>query len=277
MNSINLIIGCGYLGRRLLPLLHDQHCWFTHRSENSTNGFEQANTHQLVIDINNETSWRNINALSEKQGVIIYFMVPPSKIVHTVFPDFIKRLNQLDIKRSIIISSTVVYGNVDRIVDADSEVIIDSERAERQYQIEQDWLENMESGSVIRLAGIYGPDRVIGRSGIINNEIINGDPEGWLNLIHVDDAALLVKRISEMDNPESIELACDGNPIKRREYYSFLAEQLNQTPPIFSHDSNARGTGRRCDNGVTISRSGWQPMHVDFRKAVSNLIKQNEN
>jgi nucleoside-diphosphate-sugar epimerase len=277
MNSINLIIGCGYLGRRLLPLLHDQHCWFTHRSENSSNGFEQANTHQLVIDINNETSWRNINALSEKQSVIIYFMVPPSKIDHTVFPDFIKRLNQLDIKRSIIISSTVVYGNDDRIVDADSEVKIDSERAERQYQIEQDWLESMETGTVIRLAGIYGPDRVIGRSGIINNEIINGDPEAWLNLIHVDDAARLVKRISEMDNPEPIELACDGNPIKRREYYSFLAEQLNQTPPIFSHDSTERGMGRRCDNSVTISRSGWQPLHVDFRKTVSDLIKQNED
>ncbi len=277
MNSINLIIGCGYLGQRLLALLHDQHCWTANRSENSFIGNETANTHRLVIDINNESSWRNINALSEKQDIIIYFMVPPSKIDLTIFSDFIKRLNQLDIKRSVIISSTVVYGNVDRIVDADSEVIIDSERAKRQYQIEQDCLDNMESGSVIRLAGLYGPDRVIGRSGIINNEIINGEPEGWLNLIHVEDAAQLVKRISEMDKPESIELGCDGNPIKRREYYSFLAEQLNQAPPKFSHDSNARGLGRRCDNSITISRSGWQPMHVDFRKAVSNLIKENED
>ena len=277
MNSINLIIGCGYLGRRLLPLLHDQHCWYTHRSENLSGRIEQANTHQLVLDINDKESWRNINLLSETMEVIIYFMVPPSQIDGTLFPDFIQQLNQLDIKRSILVSSTVVYGNVDRIVDASSEVKIDSERAERQYDIEQAWLENMETGTVIRLAGLYGPDRVIGRSVIINNQTINGDPDGWLNLIHVDDAAQLVKRIGEMDNSESIELGCDGNPVKRREYYSFLAEQLNQAPPTFSHDSNARGLGRRCDNSVTVSRSGWQPIHVDFRKAVTDLIKQNAN
>jgi len=273
MNSINLIIGCGYLGQRLLPLLHKQDCWITRRSDNSLISNEKENTYQLIIDINNEVSWKNINALSEKRDVIIYLMVPPSKIDRVVFSEFIKRLNQLDIKRSIIISSTVVYGNTDRMVDADSEVIIDSERAERQYQIEQDWLENIKAGSVIRLAGLYGPERVIGRSGLLGNMVINGDPEGWLNLIHVDDAAQLVKCISELDSPETIELGCDGNPIKRREYYSFLAEQLNQSPPLFSHDSNDRGTGRRCDNSITISRSGWQPKHVDFRKAVSNLIK----
>ncbi|GJM05970.1 MAG: hypothetical protein DHS20C09_19660 [marine bacterium B5-7] len=272
MSSINLIIGCGYLGRRLLPLLHDQHCWFTHRSENSTHDLEKENTHRLVIDINDELSWQNINALSEKKAVIIYFMVPPSKIDRIVFPDFIKRLNQLDIKRSIMISSTVVYGNVDRVVDADSEVKIDSERAERQYLLEQDWLENMETGAVIRLAGLYGPDRVIGHKGIINNNTINGHPDGWLNLLHVDDGARLVKRIAEIERPESIELACDGNPIKRYDYYSFLAQQLKQSAPKFNHDGNTRGLGRRCDNKITIARTGWQPVHTDFRKALLNLI-----
>tara|TARA_R110000782_G_scaffold49668_18_gene108093 strand:- start:1947 stop:2768 length:822 start_codon:yes stop_codon:yes gene_type:complete len=272
MSSINLIIGCGYLGHSLLHLLHNQYCWFTHRSENSIHDVEKENRRRLVIDINDESSWKNINELPEKQTVIIYFMVPPSKVDRTVFPDFIKRLCQLDIKKSIMISSTVVYGNVERVVDADSEVKIDSLRAERQYLLERDWLENMETGLVIRLAGLYGPDRVIGRNAITSNHIINGHPDGWLNLIHVDDGARLVKQISEIESPESIELACDGNPIRRYDYYSFLAKQLKQPEPKFHHDGNTRGLGRQCDNKITISRTGWQPVHTDFRKVLLNLI-----
>ena len=277
MKQINLIIGCGYLGRSLLGHLRDARNYVVNRSEQNSAINTADGNHQLILNINDKQSWSNLDTLSGKSSIRLYFMVPPRQIDGTIFADFIQRLNQLDIKRSILISSTVVYGNVDRIVDADSAVNIDSERAERQFQAEQDWLENIKAGTVIRLAGIYGPDRVIGRRGIINNETINGDPDGWLNLIHVDDAAQLIKRISEIDQPERIELGCDGKPIKRRDYYSYLAEQLNQTPPLFSHGTDARGTGRRCDNSVTISRSGWHPEHVDFREAVSDLIKQNED
>ena len=277
MKQINLIIGCGYLGRSLLGLLRGERNYVVNRSGQHNPVNAADDNHQLIFNINDKHAWHNIDALAEKSSIRLYFRVPPRQIDDTIFADFIKRLNQLDIKRSILVSSTVVYGNIDRIVDADSLVKIDSERAERQFQVEQDWLENMKAGNVIRLAGIYGPDRIIGCRGIINNEPINGDPDGWLNLIHVDDAAQLIKTISEIEQPERIELGCDGKPIKRRDYYSYLAEQLNQTQPLFSLGSDARGTGRRCDNSITMSRSGWQPLHVDFRKAVSKLIKQSGN
>jgi nucleoside-diphosphate-sugar epimerase len=272
MNPINLIIGCGYLGTRLLGLLNDQECYFTNRSEKSASINDVSNEHSLILDINNKDSWKNLDMLSEKLNIIIYFMVTPRQIERTIFPDFIKRLNQLNANRAILISSTVVYGNVDRIVDADTEVNIDSERAERQYLIEQDWLGGMENGTVVRLAGIYGPERVIGKNGIINREAVSGDPDGWLNLIHVNDGARLVKRISEVKKPEQIELGCDGYPIKRHEYYSFLARALKQSAPKFNLDTSTRSTGRRCDNKITMTRTGWQPEQPNFRKAISNLI-----
>lgn len=277
MKQINLIIGCGYLGRSLLKLLRGEKNYVVNRSEQNSPKNAGDDNHQLILNINDKQSWRNLEALSEKHSIRIYFMVPPSQIDRLAFPGFIERLNKLDVQNAILVSSTVVYGNKDRIVDADSDVNIDSERAERQCFVEQEWLAAIKKGSIIRFAGIYGPERVIGKNGILKSNTINGDPDGWLNLIHVDDGAQLLRRIAAMVEPESIELACDGNPIKRHDYYSFLAEQLNQSPPIFSHDSNERGTGRRCDNSITISRSGWQPLHVDFRKAVSSLIKQNGN
>jgi len=277
MKQINLIIGCGYLGRSLLKTLRGEKNYVVNRAEQHKPVNPSDDNHQLILNINDKHTWRNLDALSEKQSIRIYFMVPPSQIDRLAFPCFIERLNKLDVQNAILVSSTVVYGNKDRIVDANSDVNIDSERAERQCFVEQEWLAAIKKGSIIRFAGIYGPERVIGKNGILKGNTINGDPEGWLNLIHVDDGAELLSCIAAMDEPESIELACDGNPIKRSEYYSFLAEQLNQAAPIFSHESNERGLGRRCDNSVTISRSGWQPVHVDFRRAITDLIKQNES
>lgn len=263
MKSINshLIIGCGYLGKRLLALLEDQTCWFTNRSQTSY-------AHSFLLDINDESTWNNLDILSDEKALIIYCMVPPSQIDLTLFPSFIHRVNSLNTSRCILISSTVVYGNTDRVVDADSDVELDSDRAKRQYQIEQDWLESNEESCVVRLAGLYGPDRIIGRNTILQGETIKGDPDGWLNLIHVDDAATLVKRIAEMDEPEIIELGCDGVPIKRKDHYAFVAETLDKPLPDFDIEGQERGIGRRCDNKLTIERTGWQPEFKNFKEGL---------
>lgn len=263
--TTHFIIGCGYLGKQLLTLLGNQICFFTTRSPPS-------NPHSIFIDINNRDSWDNLRVLSEEQGLVIYFMVPPSQIDLKIFPEFLKKLSKLKIQRCVLVSSTVVYGNSDRVVDADSKVEIDNERAQRQYQIEQEWIVNLNNAFIVRLAGIYGPKRIIGKTQIMQSEAIKGDPDGWLNLIHVDDAANLLKRGCELEQPEQIELGCDGTPIKRKEYYNFLAKQLNQDSANFSQNVTSRGTGRRCDNKITIERTGWQPQYTDFRQALVKLI-----
>ncbi len=277
MKQTNLIIGCGYLGRRLLKILHGERNYVVNRFEQKKAIDAPNDNHQIISNVNDRQSWRSLDALSEEQSIRIYFMVPPSQIDRSVFSYFIERLNKLDIQNSILVSSTIVYGNKDRVVDADSGVNIDSERAERQCFLEQEWLAVIKRGSIIRFAGIYGPDRVIGKNGILRGRTINSDPDGWLNLIHVDDGVQLLKCIAAMDEYGSIELASDGNPIKRSEYYSFLADTLEQALPNFNHDDNIRGVGRRCDNRLTIMRTGWQPEHSDFRKSISNLIRQNGN
>ena len=273
MKQINLIIGYGYLGRRLLEILCGERNYLSNRSDkkktiNSANG-----NHQIILNINDRQSWANLNILSNEHSIRIYFMVPPSKIDRLVFSHFIERLNKLDIQNSILVSSTVVYGNKDRIVNADSSVNIDSERAERQYFLEQEWLAAVKKGSVIRFAGIYGPDRIIGKNEILKGRTINSDPDGWLNLIHADDGVKLLRRIAAMSEHGLIELASDGYPIKRSQYYSFLADILKQAPANFNHGNNIRGVGRRCDNRLTITRTGWQPEHSNFRKSIPDLIK----
>ncbi len=264
-NSSHLILGCGYLGKRLLALLDNEVCWYTNRSQTSE-------SHSLLLDINNESTWNNLDVLSDKQALTIYCMVPPSQIDLALFYSFINRVNTLNTNRCILVSSTVVYGNTNRIVDSDSDVEIDSERAERQYKIEQAWLESNEDSCVVQLAGIYGPERIIGKNSIMQGEAINGDPDGWLNLIHVDDAAHLIKRTGEIEQPEIIELGSDGMPIKRKDYYAFVAEALKKPMPDFIIDNQARGIGRRCDNKLTIERTGWHPEFKNFKEGLQKSI-----
>jgi nucleoside-diphosphate-sugar epimerase len=263
--SSHLIIGCGYLGKRLLSLLDGSTCWHTNRTQTS-------GSHSLLLDINDEATWSNLDVLSEIKDLTVYFMVPPSQVDLDLFPSFAHRINALNTKQCILVSSTVVYGNSDRIVDADSDVEIEGDRAKRQYQIEQAWLESNENAFIVQLAGLYGPGRIIGQNSIMQGEAIKGDPEGWLNLIHVDDAAQLIKRIGEMDDPELIELGCDGSPIKRKEYYSFVAETLDKPLPDFNVEDESRGIGRRCDNKLTIERTGWHPQFKSFKEGLLNSL-----
>lgn len=264
-SSHHLIIGCGYLGKRLLALLSKQNCWYTNRSPDS-------NAYALMLDINVKDTWASLDVLSDKKNLMIYCMVPPSRIETDLFLDFSHRLNQLHTKHSILVSSTVVYGNSERIVDAESEVEIDSNRAERQYKIEQVWLKNIDAPGIVRSAGIYGEERLIGRNAILNGEAINGNPNGWLNLIEVNDLASLLKQIGELDEPEKIELASDGTPVKRIDYYSHLAKNLKQAPPVFNKGDESRGVGRRCDNKLTVKRTGWQPKYSDIHSALDDFI-----
>lgn len=261
----HLIIGCGYLGKRLLSLLADDACWFTNRGDNSDPYF-------LSLDINKENSWNHLDALSDENDLTIYCMVPPSQIDLDKFYSFINRVNALNTKRCILVSSTVVYGNINRIVDSDSDVELDNERAKRQYKIELAWLESNEDACIVQLAGIYGPNRIIGRKKIMSGEEINGDPEGWLNLVHVDDAATLLKRVAEIDDPELIELGCDGEPVKRKDYYAFVAATLSKPLPEFNTKDKSRGLGRRCDNKLTIARTGWQPKFKNYKEGVINAL-----
>ena len=262
MTQTHLIIGAGYLGRRLAALLPGER-QLTRRA---------ARPGIIPLDCNDAASWASLAALRGKgPALCVYFCVPPGQIDARLFPDFLRRLAGLGAQRALLVSSTVVYGRREREVDAASEVSIDSPRAERQYRVERAWLDHLDNACVLRLAGLYGPGRVIGRAGILAGNPIQGRADAWLNLIRVEDAATLLKRMGEMAQPARVELGADGNPAQRRDYYAFLAERLGRPLPGFDQ-GQTNGQGRRCDNRKTRQRTGWQPAFPDYRAGLAGLV-----
>ncbi len=266
----HLIIGNGYLGQRLGDQLADGNFWYTNRSASNT---AHAGGIGLALDINDPASWDNLASLSCCDALVVHLLIPPGRINIDVLPEFLLQLDKLPVRRRILASSTVVYGQEERMVDADSNVMIDSERAQRQYAVEQAWLSDAEHACVVRLAGLYGPGRIIGLQAVRSGQPISGDADGWLNLIHIDDAAALLIRIAGLPHAASHELGSDGTPLKRSDYYGLLAELSCSPAPGFEAGAAVK-PGRCCDNGLTVARTGWQPTYTDIRAALGILLKE---
>jgi nucleoside-diphosphate-sugar epimerase len=262
--SAVLIIGCGYLGMRLLARLSraGSPVWATTRNKEKISQIHQLGASATLFDLNEPDTWDNLVPLAG-QRLEIYFLLPPGQIELASLHEFVAFMQTWPVHRLLMTSSSVVYGGQSRIVNADSEVDIDSPRAKQQYAIEQSLRDYGGDAKVVRLAGLYGPERIIGRQALMDGQTLPGRADSCLNLIHVDDAAELLINVMASDSAAAIELGCDGKPVSREQYYRDLAESLSSKPPVFQ-ETEERGRGRRCDNRVTVKRTGWQPRYVDY-------------
>jgi nucleoside-diphosphate-sugar epimerase len=93
------------------------------------------------------------------------------------------------------------------------------------------------SAVVLRFAGLYGPGRIVRRSILERGEPIPGDPDKYLNMIHIDDAARVSAAALDADEPGPIYVVGDDRPVTRREYYSVAARALEAPDPQFASPS----------------------------------------
>ena len=93
--------------------------------------------------------------------------------------------------------------------------------------------DNRPSAIILRFAGLYGPGRAVRRSLLERGEPIPGEPEKFLNLIHIDDAARAALAALESRHAEAVYVVSDDRPVTRLEYYARMAELLGSPPPKF--------------------------------------------
>jgi len=155
--------------------------------------------------------------------------------------------------RWVHVSSTSVYGQDDgSVVDEASvtapaaeggQICLEAEAALAAFR-ERTGI----ATSVLRLAGIYGPGRLLAKAEVLRRgEALSGSGQEWLNLIHVEDAATIAVTVLGRDHPPEGLLVCDDEPVERRRYYTALAQLAAAPAPTFSEA--ASGTrNKRCSN-----------------------------
>jgi nucleoside-diphosphate-sugar epimerase len=278
-----LIIGCGYLGRRLAQLLNNDRVRVaaTTRTDANWPDLEKLGVNVSLFDLLSANASIPDLPCTDPDAVDVFFMVPTS-IVHKAlevgdtFDRLLDALKLLPIGRAFLVSSTGIFPRADeQTVDAEFTSVGTDPRSRRIAQIERRWLEMGEKFFVSRLAGLYGPGRIIGRQKLRLGEVIPGDPEGWLNLIHVEDAARFIDASNRSKETQRIEIASDAQPVRRREYYNFVAQELSlpRLANFGSQTSDEKVGSYRCNPSSSMRRTGWSPLQLSFRDGIRAILK----
>ncbi len=237
-----LIVGCGYLGRRVAELWKatNDTVYVITRSSYRAAELRDEGLEPIVADVTQPATLRQL-----PEADVLLFAVGYDRTaepsIHEVYAggvaNLVAGLPWLP-ERFIYISSTGVYGNgrgewVDERTPANP-----SRDGGKASLAAEDILRHSPFADrlvALRLGGIYGPGRIPYLDKLQSGEPIPALAAGWLNLIHVSDAAKIVVQIAKR-----LELPCpltfnvtDGNPVRRGDYYQTVANLLGAPPPTF--------------------------------------------
>ncbi len=184
----------------------------------------------------------------------------------------------------IYISSTGVYGDFEGgWVDeqAATEPRRDGGRACLQAEQTLQQSEFADRSTVLRLAGIYGPDRVPTRSTVESGNWQKLTSGGYLNLIHVADAAEIVNQFSNLTPAGETVNVSDGHPVLRRDYYAAMAELLGITEIPWQQTqvdpATARsGANKRIANDKLQQLLSFEFLFPDYRAGLADAIARDQ-
>jgi nucleoside-diphosphate-sugar epimerase len=236
-----LIFGCGYLGLRVAQLWRAVgHAVFAvTRSNERAAKLAAAGVEPIVGDLLGSAQ------ISVPQGVrTVLFAVGYDRASGASIDDiYVQGLAHAirylpdSIQRFIYVSSTGVYGQTaGDEVDEQSPCEPTRAGGKACWAAEQ-LLQNSRFASsavILRMAGIYGPCRIPRSADLVAGRPIDAPAHGWLNLIHVDDAAHIAVLAEQRATPPQTYVVSDGHPVQRADYYRKLARLLNAPPPRFS-------------------------------------------
>lgn len=270
-----LIIGCGYLGERLGTRLRQQgeRVIGTVRSPASADRIAALGIEPVIADVLVPESLAQLPP-AERLFYSVGFDRAAGFSMRSVYVDGLR--NVLDalpptVARLVYASSTGVYGQtngewVDETSPADprhesGRICLEAE------QLVTSWARTSAPSAtaiILRFAGLYGPGRMVRRSILERGEAVPGDPDKFLNLIHIDDAAGAALAALAASQPGPLYVVTDDRPVTRNEYYSRMATLLGTPPPRFAPPSpgspeaareatNKRLSNRRLKTGLGVS------------------------
>jgi nucleoside-diphosphate-sugar epimerase len=141
-------------------------------------------------------------------------------------------------RRFLYVSSTTVYDQQDGTwVDENSSTEPTEESGKAVLEAENLLRSRLPDAVILRFAGIYGPWRLLRQQAIENGQPLTGDPDRWLNLIHVTDGARTVLAAEQLAQPGQVYNIADGYPGTRRQFYTELAKLLEAPEPQFTGPS----------------------------------------
>jgi nucleoside-diphosphate-sugar epimerase len=280
-----LIFGCGYLGSRVARRWREAGCpvHVVTRSAERADALRREGYLPIVADVTDRTSLARLPTADSVLFAVGYDRsagVP----IEEVYIDGLRRVLEAlppETGRILYASSSGVYGQrAGEWVDEDSPTAPLRPGGRACLAAERLLYESRfgDRGLVLRLAGLYGPDRIPLRDRVATGEPLPASPDAHLNLIHVDDAAAAVLAADERGRPPRTYCVSDGNPVVRRDYYLHLARLLDAPPPTFEPpppDSSraARGlSDKKIRNARLLDELQLSLAYPDYREGLAAIV-----
>jgi nucleoside-diphosphate-sugar epimerase len=177
----------------------------------------------------------------------------------------------------IFVSSTSVYGQSQgEWVDEDSPALGSNETNRKIVRAEQKLMALNPANVIVRFSGIYGPGREYLLNKAKQTPFIQQNPPYYTNRIHQHDcvnvlAFLLEQRLAGV-SLQQCYLASDENPAPLWEVISWVANQMQCTPPIAKQTENDSDMNKRCDNS-RLKKLGFSFTYPDYKTGYLELIQ----
>jgi len=285
VSSSLLIIGAGYIGKHLASLASNaEYGLVPHTVNRQASDETDSNTPQNhhVADVSSLNSLLN---LKQRLGSA------PDTIVHCassgrgggieayqkVYLEGIKNLvSAFPTSHLIYTSSTSVYGQIHgELVTETSSASPTKDTGKVLRQAEDTCLQV--KGTVLRLAGIYGPQRsMILKNFQLGKANLEEDGSRYINQIHQHDAATAI--LHAVQHPElfrgEIFNVTDSSPITQLECYEYLSQALNapMPTPVPKKLNSKRGWTHKQVSNAKLLQSGWEPKYTNFFQAVESVL-----
>ncbi|TWU21932.1 SDR family oxidoreductase [Bythopirellula polymerisocia] len=286
-----LVVGCGYLGQRVARLWQTAgaEVHVVTRSKERAREFAAQGFLPLVAEIMASDSLVNLPQVDSVLFAVGYDRNSSVPIGEVYAPGLANVLDSLPAGtgRVIYISSTGVYGPaegewVDELTPpnpqrAGGHASLAAEQVLAAQQIGA-------SSVILRLAGIYGSGRIPYLDKLRAGEPLAVPSEGWLNLIHVDDAAEVVlaacrwAESCKLNSGPEVFCVSDGSPVVRGDYYREVARLIGSAEPRFvspSTDSPAALRARsdkRISNRKMMEILSIKLQHSKYREGLAAIL-----
>jgi nucleoside-diphosphate-sugar epimerase len=228
-----LVIGCGDVGMRLLPLVRERFRVFAVTSSAArTDALRAAGAVPIVADLDHPASLKRLKGLAH---YVVHLAPPPgqgaldtrSRHLSAILPDG---------ARLVYVSTTGVYGDCGgQKIDETRPVAPRNARAVRRVDAERvlrDWARR--SGSVlaiVRAPGIYARERLpLERLRLGTPALSEGD-DVFTNHIHADDLARVLALALMRGLPGRIYNAVDDSEMKMAAYFDAVADAFGLSRP----------------------------------------------
>ena len=287
--DLRLVVGCGYLGERVARrwAAAGSRVIATTRRDARAEVLRALGLEPAVVDVTaSEPGWAGLLERAGPPAVVFWavgFDRSAGRTHRDVHVTGLRRL--LDAlaaargagppPRVILSSSTGVWGDIAGDVVTEATPPCPAREAGRVLVEAESLLAAHPAGpgTALRFAGLYGPDRLPRIADLRAGLPLAVDPDSWLNLIHVDDAAAAVSAVADAPAARGLYVVSDGRPVRRRDWYDRIAAVTGSPAPRWDPDAvRERGADKRVDPALLVRDLGFRAAHPDALAAVASLL-----